>query len=63
MAHKLAFQSPLVTADMVEATEFSYLAVKYQVMGVPKTVINDELHIEGAFPEAALMQRIQEKFI
>jgi len=47
---------------MVEATEFPYLAVKYQVMGVPKTVVNEELHIEGAVSEAVLMQRIQEAF-
>jgi hypothetical protein len=48
---------------MVEATEFPHLAIKYQVMGVPKTIVNEELHIEGAVPEPTLMRRIYEKFI
>jgi hypothetical protein len=58
----MAFESPLVIADMVEATEFPHLAIKYQLMGVPKTVINEELHIEGAIPERMLIQRIAEKY-
>lgn len=52
----------MVIADMVEATEFPHLAIKYQLMGVPKTVINEELHIEGAIPERMLIQRIAEKY-
>ena len=36
---------------MVEAIEFPQLAAKYGVMGVPKTVINDEIEFEGAVPE------------
>jgi len=48
---------------MVEATEFPHLAIKYQVMGVPKTVINEELHIEGAVPEQMLIKRIAEKYV
>jgi hypothetical protein len=48
---------------MVEATEFPQLAIKYQVMGVPKTVINGTLHIEGAVPEIMLMQKIEQSFL
>jgi predicted DsbA family dithiol-disulfide isomerase len=58
LAHKLAMASDLVTADMVEATEFPHLAVKYQVQGVPRTVINETIHIEGAVPEKALVSRL-----
>lgn len=47
--------SELVTADMVEATEFPHLSNKYSVQGVPRTVINETIHIEGAVPEAALV--------
>jgi hypothetical protein len=47
---------------MVEVTEFPHLAVKYQIMGVPKTVINEELHFEGAMPEPMLVQKIAEKY-
>jgi hypothetical protein len=58
LAHKLAMASDLVTADMVEATEFPHLAMKYQVQGVPRTVINEITHIEGAVPEAALVSQL-----
>jgi hypothetical protein len=47
---------------MVEATEFPHLAIKYKVMGVPKTIINEELHIDGAVLEQMLIQRIAEKY-
>ena len=48
---------------MVEAIEFPHLVVKYGVMGVPMTVINESVRIEGAIPEPALIQRIQDNFI
>jgi len=58
LAHKLALASDLVTADMVEATEFPHLANKYHVYGVPRTVINEVIHIEGAVPEGALLPQL-----
>ena len=60
MAHKMAMASELVTADMVEASEFPQLSVKYNVMGVPRTVINEEFHVEGAVPEHMLLAKMQE---
>jgi len=51
MAHEMAFLSPHVTAWAVEATEFPDLARQYQVTGVPKTVVNDDVEILGAVPE------------
>jgi hypothetical protein len=58
LAHKLAMASDLVSADMVEVTEFPHLAMKYQVQGVPRTVINEITHIEGAVPEKALVSQL-----
>ena len=58
LAHKLALASDKITADMVEATEFPYLANRYQVYGVPRTVINDVVHVEGAMPESALVTEL-----
>ncbi len=58
LAHQLAFASDKVRADMVEATEFPHLSYKYQVMGVPRTVINETIHIEGAVPEAMLVAKL-----
>lgn len=63
LAHKMALESDLVTADMVEATEFPDLSLKYGVMGVPRTVINDNMHIEGAVPEQMLLAKIQEAIV
>jgi glutaredoxin-like protein len=60
LAHQLAVASPMVRADMVEATEFPQLAIKYQVMGVPRTVINETVHIEGAAPEPMVLEKLQE---
>ena len=58
LAHKMAIESDLVRADMVEAIEFPHLAVKYQVRGVPRTVVNETYHIEGAMPEIPFIQQI-----
>jgi glutaredoxin-like protein len=60
LAHRMAVASPQVRADMVEATEFPQLAIQHQVMGVPRTVINETVHIEGAAPEATVLEKLQE---
>jgi glutaredoxin-like protein len=60
LAHQLAMESDLIHADMVEATEFPDLSMKYQVMGVPRTVINENVHMEGAAPESMLLAKLQE---
>ncbi|HDP94642.1 MAG TPA: glutaredoxin [Candidatus Aminicenantes bacterium] len=59
LAHRMAHYSPRVTADMVEATEFPHLAQKYNVMGVPRTVINESAFLEGAAPESMLVEKIR----
>lgn len=56
LAHKMALESDLVRADMIEATEFPEMAGKYNVMGVPRVVINDSRYFEGALPEAQFLQ-------
>jgi predicted DsbA family dithiol-disulfide isomerase len=58
LAHKLAFASDLITADCVEATEFPHLSNKYHVYGVPRTVINEVIHVEGAVPEQVLVSEL-----
>lgn len=54
-AHVLALASPHVTADMVIGPEFPHVAQRYQVIAVPKTVINDTHHFEGALPVEDVM--------
>jgi glutaredoxin-like protein len=60
LAHQLAMESDLIRADMVEATEFPDLSMKYQVMGVPRTVINETVYVEGATPEPVLLSRLMQ---
>ena len=58
-AFRMAMESPDVSASMVEATEFPHLANKYQVSGVPHTVIGDSPQpMVGAYPEAAALDLI-----
>jgi glutaredoxin-like protein len=53
-AFRFAMESGFVRASMVEATEFPHLANKYQVSGVPHTVIGESPQaMIGAYPEAA----------
>jgi glutaredoxin-like protein len=50
-AHRFAMASANITADMVETSEFPHLAVKYNVQGVPHTVINEDHSVIGPKPE------------
>ena len=51
IAHKLAVESDMIRADVIDATEFPQLAQKYNVIGVPKVVINEKVEFVGAFNE------------
>jgi len=57
LAHRMALASDKVRADMVEVTEFPHLGQRYEVMGVPRTVINEETYLEGAAPEKMLLDK------
>ena len=43
---------------MVEGSEFPFLAVKYNVQGVPHTVINEDYPLVGAPSEIEFVQEI-----
>ena len=58
MAHELAIENAHITADVVEVSEFIDLAQRYQVQGVPKTVINDRIEFTGALPEPRFVQEV-----
>ncbi|TFF91128.1 glutaredoxin, partial [Candidatus Thorarchaeota archaeon] len=58
LAHQAAILNPLIESDMVESLEFKELAQKYEVFGVPKTVINDETFIEGMADPAAFVEKL-----
>jgi len=56
--HRFAYVSEMVRADMVEATEFPHLSGKYSVYGVPRIVINETNHFEGALPEETYLEEV-----
>ena len=58
LAHKLAMESDLITADMVESAEFPTLSQKYKIMSVPKIIINKKTQIEGAISEKDLVDSL-----
>jgi len=58
LAHQFAMESDLVRADMVDVSEFPHLGQKYNIMGVPKTVINEKTEFVGAVPEELFVQQV-----
>lgn len=58
LAQSMAIESDMVQADMVEASEFPYLVHKYNVFGVPKTVVNEEVDFEGSLPEPLFLTEV-----
>jgi glutaredoxin-like protein len=58
LAHELAVASEHVTAEMIDASEFPDLADQYHVHAVPRTVMNDAVHVEGAVPEERLAKEL-----
>ena len=60
LAHRMAMESPLVEAEMVEANEFPELSMRFNVSGVPQTTINSGAgRLLGAAPEEYLVSEIQ----
>ena len=60
LAHRMAMESDMVRADMVEASEFPHLAHKYNVFAVPKTVVNEEADFEGSLPEPLFLAQVMQ---
>jgi glutaredoxin-like protein len=60
LAHQMAMENPqMIRAEGVEATEFPELANRFNVRGVPQTVINSGAGIVvGAVPEQNLLAEI-----
>jgi glutaredoxin-like protein len=58
MAHKFAIENSLITAEVIDANEFSDMAIKYGVMGVPKIVVNEKIEFVGAVPEDTFLEQV-----
>ena len=56
----MALASPLVVADMVDASTYFELAGRYRVMGVPVTIVDGDLSQLGAAPEEKILGLVME---
>ena len=58
VAHQFAYLNENIRADMVEASEFPPIAQKYNVTGVPKTIINETRELVGMQPEEEFLRQV-----
>jgi glutaredoxin-like protein len=58
LGHQMALESPLIKASMIEATEFPQLTQQYEVFGVPKSIFNKSVSLEGAVPEETFLEYV-----
>jgi glutaredoxin-like protein len=59
LAYDMAVASDKVVADVVESMEFPDLANRFNVMGVPLSVINESSRVEGAAPPHMIVDAIK----
>ena len=60
LANQAAILNPLIESDMIESLEFQELTRKYEVFGVPKTIFNETVSIEGLTPPALFIEKLYE---
>ncbi len=58
MAHKFAIENDMIRADIIDASEFPHIATKYNLLGVPKTIINEKVEFLGPLPEDLFLEHI-----
>jgi glutaredoxin-like protein len=60
LAHRMALQSDMIRADVINVQEFPQLGQRYNIFAVPKTVVNENIQFEGALPEDKLLEKIMQ---
>lgn len=58
--HRLAMENPHIKADMVDATIYPELSIKYAVRGVPKIVINEDRDLVGNQPLTEFLKILED---
>lgn len=58
LAHQFAMENQKIRAEMIDINEFPQLAIKYNVMGVPKAVINETVEVFGLQPEEQFLRLV-----
>ena len=54
----MAMASDLVRAEVIDAEEFPDLSKRYNVSGVPKTLLNYQTEFLGAAPEPFFLEKV-----
>jgi glutaredoxin-like protein len=60
LAHQAAIINPLIVGEMYESLEFQKEATKYEVFGVPKTIFNETVTVEGLTPPEMFVEKLFE---
>jgi glutaredoxin-like protein len=59
LSNRLAMGSDRIRSEVIEANEFSDLSARFGVQGVPRTIINDYLFLEGSASESHLVGALE----
>ena len=59
MAHRFALENTYVRADMIDASVFTPLAIRHNVNGVPKTIVNGKTALEGLSTLNSLVEAVE----
>ncbi len=59
LAHQFAMENANIAAEMIEVSEFPQLGIKYNVVGVPKTVVNESIEIVGLQSEREFATQVE----
>jgi glutaredoxin-like protein len=57
-AHRMALANPGIVSSCIESDEMAVLAGRYQVMMVPKMVVNEQYDFSGALPEVPFVTQV-----
>lgn len=60
LAHQAAIINPLITGEMFESLEFQELATRFEVFGVPKTIFNETVTVDGLTPPEMFVEKLFE---
>jgi glutaredoxin-like protein len=60
LAHQAAIINPLISGEMFESLEFQEEATRFEVFGVPKTIFNDSVSVDGLTPPEMFVEKLFE---
>jgi glutaredoxin-like protein len=57
-AHRFAIENQMIRAQMIESMEFRELTERFNVLGVPKTFINDSIQFDGTLDDSLFAEKV-----